>query len=263
MEQTIQVEGIDVYIEGSGDETILMLHGWPDTYRLWQPQVELLKNDYRCVRFSWPGFEKTHPRRYRDLKSLLSFVDKVVESVDEGKPITLLLHDWGCVFGYQYYMNYQSKVKRIIGVDIGDAGSPAMVLSTKAKLILVGYQLWLMAAWNIGGKIGDWMTKKMAAIFNAPAPSELIHSAMNYPYHWRWSSVFKGVPLGTKPLDIQVPLLFIYGGNKVGNFHSQVWQDKMAAIEGNKVIELPTHHWVMIEQPQAFNQALIEWLSTE
>jgi pimeloyl-ACP methyl ester carboxylesterase len=84
---------------------------------------------------------------------------------------------------------------------------------------------------------------------------------MNYSYHWRWSSAFKRVPLGTKPLDIQVPFLFIFGGNKVGNFHSSVWQNKVAAKTGNQVVELPTHHWVMIERPNEFNQALLNWLS--
>lgn len=260
MTETITVNGNDVFIDGCGEETIVMLHGWPDTYRLWQPQVDHLKRRYRCVRFSLPGYEKHHPRTYYDLDAVLSMIDSVVEAVGNGKPVTLLLHDWGCVYGYQYYMRNQAKVKRIIGVDVGDAGSPDMTLSTKAKLVLVSYQLWLMAAWNIGGRIGDWMTRKVATLFNAPAPSERVHSGMTYSYHWRWSSTFMRRPLGTKPLDIQVPFLFIYGGNKVGNFHSKPWQTKMAEIEGNQVIELPTHHWVMVEQPDAFNEAVMDWL---
>lgn len=261
MTQIQQINGIDVFIEGCGEETIIMVHGWPDTYRLWDPQVEYLKSHYRCVRFSLPGYEKSQPRKYHDIKAIISFIDNVVDAVNDGKPVTLLLHDWGCVFGYQYYMNHQEKVKRIIGVDVGDAGSPDMKLSTKAKMVLISYQLWLMAAWNIGGKVGDWMTRKVASLFNAPASPELIHSGMTYSYHWRWSSVFMRRPLGTVPIDIQVPLLFIFGGNKVGNFHSQRWQDEMDAIEGNKVVELPTHHWVMIEQPESFNQIVFNWLN--
>ena len=261
MKETVVVDGVEVYIEGSGDETILMLHGWPDTYRLWDPQVVMLKEKYRCVRFSLPGYEKDHPRKYHDLHALIAFINRVVDSVSNGKQVTLLLHDWGCVFGYQFYLNHQDKVKRIIGVDIGDAGSPDVVLSTKAKIIMLGYQLWLMAAWNISGGVGDWMTRKTAAFFNAPAPADSIHSGMTYPYHWRWSTAFKRKPLGTKPLEIKVPFLFLYGGNKVGNFHSKVWEQKMAAIPGNRVVNLPTHHWVMVEAPEPFNQAVADWLA--
>lgn len=260
MKQTITIDGVEIYIEGSGDETVLMLHGWPDTYRLWDPQVEALKDRYRCVRFSLPGFEKGQPRNYFDLAALVAFIDKVVDAVSDGKPLTLMLHDWGCVFGYQFYLNHQQKVKRIIGVDIGDAGSPDVELSTKAKMMMLSYQLFLMAAWNIGGKVGDWMTQKTAAFFNAPAPADMVHSGMTYPYHWRWSTALKRKPLGMKPLEIEVPFLFLYGGAKLGNFHSKVWEDKMAAIPGNRIVNLPTHHWVMVEEPDAFNQAVIEWL---
>ena len=59
MQQVIVVDDIDVYIEGGveGSETIVMIHGWPDTYRLWDAQVEELKSRYRCVRFTLPGFD--------------------------------------------------------------------------------------------------------------------------------------------------------------------------------------------------------------
>ena len=39
-----------------------MVHGWPDTYRLWDGQVEALKDRYRCVRFTLPGFDAAQPR---------------------------------------------------------------------------------------------------------------------------------------------------------------------------------------------------------
>ncbi|MGR5499374.1 alpha/beta fold hydrolase [Vibrio sp. DNB22_10_4] len=261
MEQRQVIEDIDVHIEGDGEHTIVMIHGWPDTYRLWDNQVVQLKSRYRCVRFSLPGYELGQARQYHDLNSMLTLFDTIIESISEGKPVTLLLHDWGCVFGYQYAMRHPEKVNRIVGVDIGDASSKDLVLSAKAKAILLGYQLWLMLAWNLGGKVGDWMTRKMATIFGAPGDTSRIHSGMNYPYHWRWSSVFMKRELGTKPLDIQVPFLFIYGKDKVGMFHSSPWQRKMADIEGNKVVGLSTHHWVMAEQPEEFNRIVEQWLA--
>ena len=38
-----QVDGIDVFVEGDGDESIVMIHGWPDTYRLWDAQAAFFK----------------------------------------------------------------------------------------------------------------------------------------------------------------------------------------------------------------------------
>ncbi|MCF4172144.1 alpha/beta fold hydrolase [Vibrio sp. McD22-P3] len=261
MEQRQVIEGIDVHIEGEGAHTIVMIHGWPDTYRLWDHQLERFKSRYRCVRFSLPGYEHRQPRQYYDLNTMLMLFDSIIDRISEGKPVTLLLHDWGCVFGYQYAMRNPEKVERIIGVDIGDASSKDLQLSAKAKVVLLGYQLWLMLAWNLGGKLGDWMTRKMAHVFGAPGEASRIHSGMNYPYHWRWSSAFMRRELGTIPLDIQVPFLFIYGREKVGMFHSKSWQRKMANIEGNKVVGLSTHHWVMAEQPETFNRIVEQWLA--
>ena len=39
------IDGIEVLIEGSGRpdaQTIVMIHGWPDTLRLWDAQVAAL-----------------------------------------------------------------------------------------------------------------------------------------------------------------------------------------------------------------------------
>ncbi|WP_274378911.1 hypothetical protein [Deinococcus cavernae] len=33
--QRICIEDTDIHIEGEGSQTIVMIHGWPDTYRLW------------------------------------------------------------------------------------------------------------------------------------------------------------------------------------------------------------------------------------
>lgn len=75
------IDGIEVLIEGSGRpgaQTIVMIHGWPDTLRLWDAQVAALQGQYRCVRFTLPGFDKQLPIRARSLDELVSFIETVV-----------------------------------------------------------------------------------------------------------------------------------------------------------------------------------------
>ena len=59
MQQTLQIDGIDIHIDSDSDsaQSIVMLHGWPDTWRLWDAQVAHLKAQYRCIRFTQPGFD--------------------------------------------------------------------------------------------------------------------------------------------------------------------------------------------------------------
>ena len=120
-----QIDGVDVYVEGSGLQAIVMVHGWPDTYRLWDEQVEHLKPNYRCVRFTLPGFDSAMPARAHSLAALVATLKRIVEQTCAGEPVTLLLHDWGCIFGYEFALRHPALVQRIIGVDVGDAGSPA------------------------------------------------------------------------------------------------------------------------------------------
>ncbi|GIU28431.1 hypothetical protein TUM4644_26090 [Shewanella colwelliana] len=261
MVEIIDVNGTQVHVQGQGEQTIVMLHGWPDTYRLWDPQVGILQSNYRCVRFSLPGYEDGQSRTLYTLEQIVALIDEVVTAVSPNNKVVLMLHDWGCFFGYQFYMRHQDKVEKIIGVDIGDAGSPDHQLSAKVKAFMFTYQMWLATAWKIGGGLGDAMTRKMAKWLHAPGDQKLISASMTYSYYWKWSRTLTGKPLGHLPLDIQCPLLFLYGKNKPGMFHSQPWERKMAAIEGNQVIAFDTRHWVMTEAPDKFNHAITDWLA--
>lgn len=263
MMEIITVQDVDVHIEGQGEETIVMIHGWPDTHTIWDNQVAALSDNYRCVRFTLPGYALEKPRKYYDLAALILTIDTVVDRVSDGKPVTLMLHDWGCLFGYQYYLRNKAKVSKIVSVDIGDAGSKDLELSVKAKAFMFGYQMWLAAAWKIGGNMGDNMTRKMAKLLNAPGKTETITSAMCYSYYWKWSHTLTGRDLGVLPLEVTCPLLFIYGNKKIGMFHSRGWETKMAAIAGNRVESLATNHWVMVEEPEKFNSITREWLAEQ
>src|SRR5262245_10882248 len=94
------IPGVEVVTEGSGGKAIVMIHGWPDTHRLWDAQVEALKPGYRCVRFTMPGFD-AGPRRAYAFDELMATLRRVVEQAGAGERVILLLHDWGCFFGYQ------------------------------------------------------------------------------------------------------------------------------------------------------------------
>jgi len=262
-DERTKVGEIELHIRGEG-ETVVLIHGWPDSLNLWDAQVEALSCAYRCVRFTLPGYDRSHTRRMYDLEDLMVMIKQVVETVGQGRPVTLLLHDWGCIWGYQYYLRNPQTVGRIIGVDVGDAGSPELLaeLSGRDKGFMLAYQLWLALAWKLGGRIGDGMTRRMARIAKAPAPLERIHSGMNYSYYFVWSRRLLRRPTGMIPVRIECPLLFIYGTKKPGRFHSRAWEESVRKQPGNRVEALPTGHWVMVQSPERFNALVMEWLQS-
>ena len=261
MSGTVAVDGIDVHVEGEGAETIVMVHGWPDTYRLWDAQVAFLRERYRCVRFTLPGFDIAKARRAYSIDEMAEFLRHVIEQVSPGRKVTLLLHDWGCFFGYQFAMRHPERVERVIGVDIGDAGSRGnrAELGFIGRFMVLGYQVWLALAWRIGGGIGGAMARWMARVLGCPTYSPAIGSRMGYPYALRWLGAAGG--LGRlRAFDPQCPMLFLYGERKPFMFHSRAWAERIAARPGCRVIAFPTGHWIMVQRPREFNAALLAWL---
>lgn len=246
---------MDVHIEGAGPKTIVMIHGWPDTYRLWDGQVPALRDRYRCVRFTLPGFERTDERRAYTLDEIVGIIHGIVQPL--GERVTLLVHDWGCLYGYQFAMRHPELVSRVVGVDIGDAGSRAhrAELGVLGRWAIFAYQFWLAMAWRVGGRVGDAMTRAMARLLRCPTDRTLIGSHMTYPYAMRWLGDGGGFK-GLRVFNPAVPMLFLYGEKKPVMFHSRGWAERV-----DRAVAFPTGHWIMVTRREAFNEALRSWLA--
>lgn len=261
MSKIVTFRDVDVHIEGDGAETIFMVHGWPDTYRLWDAQAQFFKGRYRCVRFTLPGFDAAHARRAYSLAELTGFLKELVEQVAPGQKVILMLHDWGCVFGYELYMSNPYLVSKIIGVDVGDKASLQRSRTLGESAMVFTYQGWLALAWLLGGRLGDWMTRSTARVLRCPSPRAHMGSRMTYPYFMHWFAGRTSYRRQARQFIPSCPILFIYGSRKPVLFHAKTWADELLASNGNRVEEFDTGHWVMSEQPGRFNQVVDDWLS--
>jgi len=251
-----------VVLEGRGAKAVVMIHGWPDTYRLWDPQVSALQDRYRCVRFTLPGFDAAQPGRAYSLDEVVETIRRVVERACPGLKVTLLLHDWGCFYGYQFAARYPAMVERVVGVDVGDGGSRRhrAELSARQMLGIIAYQVWLALAWRIGGRVGDAMARRLARAFRCPTEQASISWKMGYPYAVRWLGVAGGVR-GLRAFEPHCPMLFLYGEKKPFMFHSRAWLERLTAQPRNRVVAFKTGHWIMVQDPEGFNAAVRDWLA--
>lgn len=268
----LNIQGVDVHIEGNGAETLVMLHGWPDTLALWNGTVHALRDTHQCVRFTLPAFDAQAPVSPKSLLEMVAFIHEVVEQVSPQQPITLVLHDWGCVFGYEYAAMHPERVRRMVAVDVGDHNSRELnaSLNAKAKWAVFVYQIWLAIAWQIasifgalGQPVANWMTRYMAKTLRCPSPFNDMHVGMNVPYSMKWIGTLEGFGLACNALKILPtarPMLYIYGKRKPFMFHSARWLEKIASYPGSRVEGLDTGHWVMSSKPEQFNALLKAWL---
>jgi hypothetical protein len=70
------------------------------------------------------------------------------------------MHDWGCYWGHAVHHRCPNLVARMAGVDV----SPHFRASVVAAFGIIAYQWWLLAAFVVGGPIGDWMTRSFAKL---------------------------------------------------------------------------------------------------
>ena len=267
MPTPLNVQGLEVFIEGSGP-TVVMLHGWPDSPALWDETVAALRDGYRCVRFALPGYDLAQPPRPVSVDQMCTLIAAVVDAVSPNEPVTLLLHDWGCFFGYEYAARHLHRVTRVAGADIGDTNTGAYLksLTAKEKLMIAGYQLWLAVAWKLGPALpglANRMTRFMARQIGCRTPPGQIGWQMNYPYAMQWFGTLgglRGVARIDKLLGPKLPTLFFFGKRKPFMFHSARWLAQLATAPGCEVKGLDAGHWMMKQKPAEFNATLRAWL---
>ncbi len=244
-------------VEGNASgETIVFLQGWPDDASLWDLSVEALRDTYRCVRVTLPNYAGDRTTRWGyPTEEIVDAVEAFVREAGRGKPVTLVLHDWGCYWGHAVHSRAPELVARLVGVDVAPHFKPA---SARAVLGIIAYQWWLLGAFAVGGPIGDAMTRRFAKLAHVPVPRERLTAWMNYPYRNVWADLLTGrarkLVRGYWPT---CPILFVYGEKKPYFFHDDTWIDHVRKV-GGEVVGLPCNHWVPREA--AFVDLLRRWL---
>ncbi len=248
-----------IQIDGQGEHTIIMLHGWPDTGALWDKQVADLQSDYRCVRLTLPGFAAGDTSRPLSIAEVVSWLDQSICAVTN-RPVILMVHDWGAVFGYAYARSHPERVERLIAMDIGDTSEAfSRSLSFKHKLMILGYQLPLAVSYRLPRCIATPITRAVAKYIRSPAAPDTIHAGMNFPYYQAW---FGGKTRYVSRGEFlpHCPMLFIYGKRKPFQFFANSWIEKIAALPRCQVTPMRAGHWMTLDAPQEFNAIVRQWL---
>ena len=79
--------------------TVVLVHGMPQTYRLWNGVIAELDRDDDVIALDLPGFSSPAPDGWVAVKE--NYVDWIVEQleplVERDGPVHLVGHDWGCL----------------------------------------------------------------------------------------------------------------------------------------------------------------------
>lgn len=233
-------------IEGSADgPTLFFVQGWPDDLTLWDELVAVLRDRYRCARVNLPNYPGAEHRRWGySHDQIVEGLAQCLRELSPDRPLTLIAHDWGAVWGYRLHQRYPELLSRFVALDIGPEVKP----SPGEAAFIVAYQWWLLAAFVIGGGIGDRMTRGLARLAHTPRQGSAIHAGLNYPYLYTWQEILTGRAPHLSGYAPEIPFMLAYGKKKPARFHTQRWVDYLCSRPGNEVVELPlSGHWVTLD----------------
>jgi pimeloyl-ACP methyl ester carboxylesterase len=115
--------GIEVYVDGPPDgPPVLLMHGWPDSHRLWRHQVKALSEaGFRTVAPDLRGFgDSDKPTDVAAYKVANSVADMVaVLDALEIERANVVCHDWGAVAGWGLAAFVPDRVEKLAALSVG------------------------------------------------------------------------------------------------------------------------------------------------
>lgn len=110
----IPVNGIRMHYvtAGSGVETVVLLHGFPEFWYSWRHQIAALAPHFRVVAPDLRGYNETERRAPFDLSTLQADVLGLIAALG-GEPVHLVGHDWGGGLAWLIAMNHPRALRSL------------------------------------------------------------------------------------------------------------------------------------------------------
>ena len=258
---------------GSGDKTILFIHGLGSNLEAWRKNVSVLKDNYRCISIDLPGYGKSSKEPHSGKMTFYaSIIDEFVKELNLGK-VVLAGHSMGGQISITTALIYPDIVESLILVD------PAGF-----ERFNKGQKQWFRDVMTLDGvkyTTPEGIQNNLATNFyKVPKDAEFM---INDRISMRTASDFDAYcytvvqsvngmvdePVIDYLQDIKVPTLIFFGENDnlIPNRYLNPGRTEPIAkfgadkIKNSKLIMVPKcGHFMMFEKPDTFNSEVEEFL---
>lgn len=256
--------------------TLVFIHGWPDTDRVFDKQYAAMQSTYRLVCMQLPNFAApctTFPRpsgyTIEEVADMLNATVKAAvkgrrgssSGGDDAEKPALIVHDWGSILGYLMVRQAPQQYRKLITMDVGQHVGR---LSLLGLALVLGYQWSLIVCFYLPFAIGSLVTKSVALVARAPNMRHA-HSGMNYLYIQLWKLIWTGEFAQKAAFNPPtIPTLYMYGAKKPFHFHSQQFVAHVRSMPGSAVMPFDEDHWFFMRPScaDAANKAMLTFLAT-
>jgi pimeloyl-ACP methyl ester carboxylesterase len=289
-----EVNGIRLHYaeSGSGDDLVILLHGFPEFWYSWRHQLTALGTNYHVVAPDMRGYNLSDkPSRVEDYR-IEVLIEDIVELIKHfgASKAAIVAHDWGAGVAWAVAQKYPEQVSKLAILQVPPAAAWRANMSLRQLLrswYMFFFQLPKIPEWRISRnnflalerifkdtvvRQGTFTNADIEVYKSAFSQSGATTAAVNYyraNVRRLMSRSAKSEPDGLQSAEprndgrIRVPTLFIFG--------EQDFAILPATVRGvAKYIDAPfselripdSGHWVQNEAADEVNAALLEFLGT-
>lgn len=249
---------------------VLMIHGFPDSARLWRSQIPFLTNaGYRVVAPDIRGYGLSDKPESVDDYSIGTVAEDMLAVLDDAgiEDAHVVGHDWGAALSWYLAIAHPHRVKSLVTLSVGHPtafGSAGIRQLEKTWYMLLfqfeGFaERWLsdddwanLRAWTGGHpETANW-------IENLSRPGGLTGALGIYRANMGPERLVKGPP---RLPDVKVPVMGVWSSRDVA-----LTEDQMTESAGYVSAEFRYEriegvgHWIPVEAPDQLNSLLLDWL---
>ncbi len=267
------IDGIKLhYLKAGHGPTVILLHGYTQTSRMWNPLIPLLAGKFTVIAPDLPGIgDSDIPVDGLDMKTAATRIHSLAKSLGVEKA-RVVGHDIGLMVAYAYAAQFPAETEKLVVMDAflpGVEGWEAVYNdpgtwhfrfngSTPEALVQGRERTYFEYFWNdlAADKTRSLPEADRAAYTAAYARPGRMRAGWAYFVAWpRTAKDF--AQLAQTPLTM--PVLSIAGEKASGAVLGP--QLKVVAKDVTAVVLPDTGHWVMEERPKETMDALVKFLN--
>ncbi len=264
--------GVGIAYEATGaGAPVILLHGFPDSGRLWRHQVPALADaGFRVIVPDLRGYGRSDkPAEVKAYGMRLLVADVLAVLDDAGAARAHVVgHDWGAVLAWALARRAPARVDHLVALSVGAPGAPMDTLARLAQYQKSWYMLlfqfpvvaeaWLSAEGWANFRAWSGHPDAEAVIGDLEADGSLTPALNYYRANLPPRSYLRS---GPPPLPIDAPTLGVWGTADVALTETQM-AASAAVVTGPWRYErlAGVGHWLQLEAPGELNRLLLEFL---
>lgn len=266
------VEGIQLhYLTAGQGPTVILLHGYAQTSRMWRPLIPLLVGKFTVIAPDLPGIgESAIPEDKIDMLSAAKRIHALVRSLGVEKA-RVVGHDIGLMVAYAYAAQFPTETEKLVVMDAFLPGVPGWepiyndpnswhfrFNGVYPELLVKGRErtyfeyLWNVFAFDKSGSLPEADRVAYAEAYARPG-----RMRAGWAYFASWPQLAKDFGKLAEA-KLTMPVLSIGGDKSLGN--ELAAQMKLVASQVTVVILPETGHWLMEERPTETMESLTKFL---